>query len=359
GRAVTEPAPGAELQAPAHFYLDKALNPRGTGDGEFSVNVVNQGNITVADLPHKGVVVWTEPSPPDKRRFGLVKRFLQRGGAMMVWLRPDRKGAWRDEAFAAYLGIQRGVVKEKAEGERMGSFAKGHPVFSIFNEEELELLSRSRVNRYVAVTGVSPDSVLAYFDSGAPAVWECTRGQGRLLVVSAAADLSSGNLPLSPMFLPFVHTAVSYLASSEQLTTKQENIVGEDLYFDLPAKWTAQTGDLRILTNSGGETRPALYEAGRGEIKALLTAPRAVGFYTLLADTTRIGEACVNVDTRESNLNARDLESADLDGARVVETSGDVAENLRRETQGREVYAVFLLLALSALVAEALLGRKA
>ncbi len=359
GGSAAAPSPAAEPSVPAYFYLDKALNPRGTGEGEFSINVIEQDNITVADLPNKGVVIWTDPAPLDQRRFDLMKRFIQRGGAMMVWLGADRRGFWRDQAFAAYLGFQRGVLKENTEGEHLSSFAKSHPVFSIFSEEELELFSRSRVNRYLSVTGVRPDSVLAYFVSGAPAVWESARGAGRLLVVSSTPDLSSGNLPLSPMFLPVVHTAVSYLASSEQTASTQENLVGRDLYFDLPAKWTAQTGDLRVLTSTGGETKPLLYEAGQGEVKALLTAPQAVGFYTLLADTTRIAETCVNVDTRESNLNARDLESADLPGAHVVETSGDVAQNLRRETQGREIYAVFLLLALCALVAEALLGRKA
>ena len=91
----------------------------------------------------------------------------------------------------------------------------------------------------------------------------------------------------------------------------------------------------------------------------MLPRPQSVGFYALLADTTRIVETCVNVDARESNLNAHDLDGEELERARVVETTGDFAQNLRRETQGREIYAVFLLLALAALVAESILGRKA
>jgi hypothetical protein len=359
-RASTRETPGPSAPtALGHFYLEKALNPRGTAEGEFSVDGIDQSDVTVADLPNKGVVVWTEPRPLDDRRFDLLQRYIQRGGAMLVWLGGDRGGFWRDEKFASYLGIQRGIPTTKAEGDALGSFAKGHPVFGIFNEEELELLSRPRVTRYLTATGVAPDSVLAYFGSGAPAIWECVRGDGRILVVATPPDLESGNLPLSPMFLPLVHTAVSYLATSNQTGATRENLIGDDLVFDLPAKWSAQTGELRVLTSAGGETRPILFEAGAGDLRAMLTQPQAVGFYALLADTTRIVETCVNVDARESNLNARDLDGEGLERARVVETTGDFAQNLRRETQGREIYAVFLLLALSALVAEAILGRKA
>ncbi|UCG52617.1 MAG: BatA domain-containing protein [Candidatus Latescibacterota bacterium] len=348
-----------ERTTAAYFFVDKALNPRSTSEGEFSVDVIDQKDITVASLPNKGVVVWTEPQTLDRRRLDLLKRYVHRGGAVLIFLGGDRRGFWRDVEFARYLGIQRAAPKEKPEGERLTSFSQGHPVFNLFNEEELELLSRSRVTKYLSVTGVAPDSTLAYLQNGDPAIWECARGAGRIIVVAAAPDLVSGNVPLSPMFLPLIHTAVSYLAASNRTGSRQENTVGTDLFFDLPPKWNAQTGELRVLTEAGGEAKPILYESKQGETKALLPRPQAIGFYTLLADTSRIAEACVNVDTRESNLNPRPLEETDLGQARVVETSGDFAQNLRRETQGREIYAVFLLLALSALVVEALLGRKA
>jgi hypothetical protein len=107
------------------------------------------------------------------------------------------------------------------------------------------------------------------------------------------------------------------------------------------------------------ETTPTFFDPGQGELKAMVTSPQRVGFYTLLADTTRIAQTAVNVDTGESNLNARRLDDGGAGTARVVDVTGDLAEDIRRERQGREVFAAFLLLALSALVAEALLGRKA
>ena len=346
-------------QAAAYFYVDKALNPRGSGEGEFSVTVIDERELTAASLPNRGVVVWTEPQEMDQKRFELLKRYIQGGGSVMVFLGADRKGLWRNESFARYFGIQKATPKDAGGAEHFSAFQNNHPVFSIFNEEELELLSRSRVRRHLSVSGIAPDSTLAYLGSGDPGIWECRRGKGRAIVVAAAPDMPSGDLPLSPMFLPFIHTAVSYLASGEGSELYRETYTGTDLFFDLPAAWSGQSAALRVVGEGGEQLNPALYNSPEGETKAMISRSQQPGFYRLLADTTVISEAVVNVDTRESNLNPQRLDERYLNAARLVDTSGNLAANLQREKQGREVYAVFLLLAVSALVLESLLGRKA
>lgn len=358
GRKWAQREDEAETQA-AYFYLDKALNPRGVSEGEMRVDIVDQNALAVTDLPDKGVLVWTDPDDVDKRRLGLVERYVEGGGAVLVFLGTDPRGAWRGDAFLRFLGVDRAAAKEKTDGAVFTSFATGHPIFGLFDEEELELLSRARVTRFVAASGIPADSVLAYFEGDGPAVWECRRGRGRVVVVAATPDLTAGNLPLSPMFLPFVHACVSYLASAGRNDPRHENLIGADLVFDLPPRWSVQTGALRVRTEKGGEAKPIFTEQREGEAKALVPGPREVGFYTLVADTTRVMEACVNIDTRESNLKARPLDKKTIGEAGLVEPSGDLASALRRERQGREIYALFLLLAATALAAEALLGRKA
>lgn len=359
-------APGSDSDpAAAYFYIEKALNPRGAQGGEFSVSVIDQNALTAANLPGNGVVVWTDPREMDSRRLDLLTRHVYGGGALMVFVGGDRNSLWEDAGFRRLLGVERLNARDKNDGVRLGSFTGSHPIFEIFNEEELELLSQSRVTRFAAGSGVSPDSILAYFDGGAPAVWETRHGRGRTLVVAASPDLAAGNLPLSPMFLPFVHTSVSYLASAGQTDPRRENLVGDDLYFDLAPRWAALSTQLRVRTETRDasgpqpDTAPVLFESGQGEVKAMVARPRHVGFYTLMVDTTRIAQSCVNVDTRESNLNIREFDGGAIGRARVIEVTGNLSEDLRRERQGREVFAVFLLLALCALVAEAILGRKA
>ena len=53
-----------------------------------------------------------------------------------------------------------------------------------------------------------PDAqVLARFDAGAPALVERQVGSGRVLLWASTLDLSWSDLPLKPVFLPFVHRA--------------------------------------------------------------------------------------------------------------------------------------------------------
>ena len=139
----------------------------------------------------------------------------------------------------------------------------------------------------------------------------------------------------------------------------RENVAGSDLFFDLPARWNRQGAALRVVGDSGFEKTPAFYDTPDGETKAMISRPRRVGFYQLLSDTTLISQAVVNVDTRESNLNPQTLDDQFLGDARIVNASTNLAENLREQKQGREIYAFFLLLAVSALVLESVLGRKA
>jgi hypothetical protein len=149
------------------------------------------------------------------------------------------------------------------------------------------------------------------------------------------------------------------MASAGRNDPRHENLVGSDLVFDLAPRWSLETGALRVRTESGGEAAPVIVEPREGEAKALVTDPGEVGFYTLVADTTRVMETCVNLDTGESNLNARELDKRTLGGAGLVDPARDLASEIRRARQGREIYAFFLLLAAAALAAEAILGRKA
>ena len=347
-----------DQQVGSYFYVDKALNPRGSGEGEFSVTTIDEKDVTIAALKNRGVVVWTDPFAMDSRRLDILQRYVTDGGTMMVFLGADRRGLWRDEEFAQYVGMVRGTVKERGEGERFVSYQQDHPALALFNEEELELLSRATVRNFVSAGGVAPDSVLAYFGGGDPAMWECRRGQGRILVMASSPDMLSGDLPLSPMFLPLIHTTVSYLASTEVSGVHRENYVGSDLFFDLPTPF-AHGGSLHT-TSTGGERRKAVvYDSPQGETKAMVARPSAIGIYTLASDSLVVARAAVNMDTRESNLNPIVLDEQDIGTASVVSTEGDVAGNLERDRQGREVYAFFLLLAVGALVLESFLGRKA
>jgi len=158
---------------------------------------------------------------------------------------------------------------------------------------------------------------------------------------------------------PAIFTAVTYLASTDTGEMNRENMAGVDLFFELPSDWRTRDARFTAVDQKGDVIVPVLFESSHGEPQVMVSRPRDVGYYTLLADSTVITEAAVNIDPFESNLNPQTLDQRYLGAANVIETSEGFVANLKEDKQGREIYVLFLLLAVSALVAEAMLGRRA
>jgi hypothetical protein len=347
-----------EAQTPSAFYVEKALNPRGTPESEFSVRVIDEGNVTASAVPAGGVVVWVDPQRLEPKRMVLLERHVRRGGGLVVFLGNADPAALNDAALRALVGIRSGAVKSTEPRAAFTSFEKAHPMFSLFTKDELELLSRARVRAYTSARGVAPDSVLAYIGGGDPAVWGCARGRGRVLVFASAPDLATGDVPLSPMFLPLVHTSVSYVASSGDAPGASEHLVGAPISFTLSQTGLDETR-LEIRDPSGESLKLSIGERSSGDVQVGFDRPARPGFYRLYRDTTHVAETAVNVDTRESDLATSGLKKTRPKAVSVVRVSESFRTDLREAKEGREVFAAFVLIAMAALVAESALGRKA
>ena len=351
-------AAGGQSALPASFYVEKALNPRGVADGEFNITSVEERDVTASSLPGNGVVVWVSPQTMEPRRMSLIERHVRRGGGLLVFLGGANRSVVDDPAFRALLGMRGAADKAVTSQAAFTSFEKQHPVFNIFTKDELELLSRTHVTSYVAARGVAADSIIAYVGGGDPAAWECVRGRGRVLVFAAAPDLETGDIPLSPMFLPLMHTSVTYLASYGEAPGAAEHLVGTPIEFNLSQKILDES-QLTVHDPAGGTQKPATTESASGDPLISVQDPGAVGFYRLYRDTTRVAEDAVNVDARESDLSASSLPKKHPKAVTVVEAGQSFRTDLREAKEGREVFAVFLMIATAALVAESVLGRKA
>jgi hypothetical protein len=347
-----------DTQVPPVFYVEKALNPRGTLEGEFAVRVIEERDLTATGLATGGTVVWVGPQHLEPKRMALLERHVRRGGGLLVFLGGADPGLWNDPTFRALVGIRGATEKTSESRSAFTSFEKAHPVFNLFNKEELELLSRAKVRAYTAARGVAPDSVIAYLGGGDPAMWECVRGRGRVLVFAASPDLLTGDIPLSPMFLPLVHTSVSYLASSGEAPGADERLVGSPIAFTVSQAGLDES-QLAIRDPSGESLQPSIGNRNAGEVEVGFDRPALPGFYRLYRDTTRVAETAVNVDARESNLSTSSLEAKRPKTVSVVRAGESFRTDLREAKEGREVFAAFLMIAIAALVAESVLGRKA
>jgi hypothetical protein len=155
-----------------------------------------------------------------------------------------------------------------------------------------------------------------------------------------------------------VHTSVTYLASSGGAPGATEHLVGNPIDFNVGQK-ILDASQLVVREPGGGQLKPLVANQAFGDPQVSVQDPTRVGFYRLYRDTTRVAEDAVNIDARESNLSVSSLPKRRPSSVTVVQAGQTFRTDLRQAKEGREVFAFFLLIAIAALVAESVLGRKA
>jgi hypothetical protein len=198
---------GAEREA---LFLTRALaiseSPR--------VELVTRTPTTVsdADLRQAAVVLVNDVQMPDELADRLT-RFVTSGGGLFIAAGPH--ATWPAHAADTVPGLPGDAVdRTMTAPSRLGGLEYSHPVFELFRAPRTGDFSAARFYGYRGVQKPT-GQVLARFDDGTPALMESkerTAGAGRVLQWSSTLDLEWNDLPVKPVFLPFVHTVTKYLA---------------------------------------------------------------------------------------------------------------------------------------------------
>jgi Mg-chelatase subunit ChlD len=162
-----------------------------------------------ADARSAAVVILDDVQVSDDLAARL-SRFATEGGGLFIALGPH--ATWPARAASAAPAIP-GDTVDRTTGTplRLGGLEYSHPVFELFRAPRSGDFSAARFYEYRAVTQPA-GQVLARFDDGAPALLERKTGAGRVLLWTSSLDMDWGDLPVKPVFLPFVHTVTKYLA---------------------------------------------------------------------------------------------------------------------------------------------------
>jgi hypothetical protein len=200
-------APATDL-----LYLRQAL-ALGT-DPAFEARVRSATQLVATDLEDIGMVVLLDAPYPRGAVGRALDRFLQQGGGLLAILGP-RTGTdiWTGET-AALLGTVSQQVTDRfgGRGGTVSVLDYRHPVFEPFGAPRSGDFSAARFFRYRPYDTPANATILARFDDGAPALVEIPVGNGRVVVWTSDVTNRWNDLPLQPIFLPFIHQAVQYLA---------------------------------------------------------------------------------------------------------------------------------------------------
>src|SRR5215470_1434240 len=281
--------------------------------------VVDNGNRPAAvsdeDLRRASVVLLNDVDV--NAAFGRrLARFVQDGGGLFVAAGP--RATWPQEADILPASLSQPIDKSRGESARVGALEYGHPVFEVFRAPRSGDFSTARFYAYRSVAAAPNTQVLARFDAGTPALVERKVGSGHVMLWASTLDLSWSDLPLKPVFLPFIHRAMVHLANYTEpapwLTIGQ--------VFDPDASSAKAQATGRLALTPSGKRLPLEDEGSSAQVLELTEQ----GFYEIRGQKANSDVTVVasNIDPAESDLTP--VEPADI----VTAATGGGGQNAQQ-----------------------------
>jgi aerotolerance regulator-like protein/VWA domain-containing protein len=301
---VVEPPSPRQNQG---LFLSRAL---AIGDRPaFRVDQKSTSELTPRDFDGRAVVVLDEADAPGGETGARLRAAVKAGVGLVVVPGGTHPETWSAEWRAMLpAAIGQTIDRTGDAGGTLSSLDYAHPIFELFNAPRSGDFSTAHFLRYRSLAPAPGATVSARFDDGSPALVERAAGSGKVLVWASSMDPNWTNLPLQPVFLPFVHQLGKH--AGRYADPRPWYVAGEvvDLsrHGELTAPFTqSRTGgadsasELRLQAPSGARER--VTASGPNHLVTL----REQGFYELGGRDTPAGSGrpiAVNVDPAESDL---------------------------------------------------------
>ncbi len=303
------------------------------------------------DLRRSAVVVLNDV-PVSAALARRLARYVEGGGGLLV--AAGQRASWPSDVEALPASIGAPVDRTRGPAARVTGLELGHAVFEAFRAPRSGDFSSTRIYGYRQLAAVAEAQVLARFDGGAPAVLEKRHGAGRVLLWASTLDQTWTDLPMKPVFLPFVHRAATYLAA--YVPPQPSLTVGQVLDPTTAGARKGQAPPRVLLTPSG--RRVDLTDEG-AEVLELTEQ----GFYELRGEGNEAAVVAANVDPAEADptpIDPAEIVSAAGGGAATATTAANatpLTPEAREKSQRIWWYLLFagvLLLGLDTLVSNRL-----
>jgi len=345
---VREKTPVLLISGEGAFFLEQALVPDGA-DGDIDLTGKDWNGYTTADLAGADVVIAGPGGRVRTEDTELLKRFAGEGGRVVIFISPGM------ERLAEGLSSHDITVNSHVRGSGFAELERPgneNPLLSIFSATDLDGIAGLRFARSAGVTGLPPGTAALSFSDGAPFVWAERSGEGEIVFAAADPLPESGDLVLSPFFLPLVQQMA--LAPLSVSPGREGALVGSSVEVELTG-----SGVCSIVLPGGMEyvdpvrTGPGKLTVPTGERQGYLEASCEGGDW----------QTAVNPDCRlESSLDYMEAdEAADslgLESWASARADAGISEAVREAREGREIADVLIIAAALLLVAELAVAQR-
>ena len=354
-------------------YVDLALSSEMIADRiAFRTSSIEETALASTELGGYDAVILVGPRSLSSGEVDALTRYVERGGGVLFFPSDQAQAVTYNPLLGAMdAGTIQGFSGSPDGTQAVASFGRvdlEHPLFEgVFNQERRRDAEVEQPEIYYTMN-LRPSGragqTLIELSNGVPFLHEVRHGGGVVLVTAVAPTPRWSDLPVRGLFIPLLYRSVYYLSAGASVSGEQL-VAGEP--GELRITGLAPGTSLRLVGPEGAEVAPdqrSLFGATLLRVGRTLDVP---GVYDVQADDRLVRRVAVNVDPAESDLRTAMPDSAaatlqSVLGAPVQSLSEagdeDIAETIRTQRAGTEIWNLFLLLALLFLVAEMLVASQ-
>ena len=329
------------------LHLQSALTTN--DDLPFSFTLKTSGAVDPTSIAEYSLVILNDAGMISPGLADSLAKFVTNGGQLIISTGPRTEVNSFPPALQQVMPatLTESVQTKAGETVAISDVKFDHPIFEVFQESGR--LAAAHVIGYFRSQPAANASVLARFEDGSPALLESRTGKGRVLLFTSSLGPSWNDLPLMPLYLPFVHQMVRYAGSREESSWYE---LGET--FRVAKEQSAVPA---VDTPTGTRlTENRLTPDGD-----VLVTGREPGFYRLRY-SARPDFAAVDVDGSEGDFTKLDFGqfvAGVTGGAGNAESSEANRKLSNEEVEGRQkVWWSLLFIALLLLLTESVLARR-
>ncbi|MFQ5676578.1 MAG: VWA domain-containing protein, partial [bacterium] len=188
------------------FYLDRAINLPSIA--RYSLVKTTPNKAKRFDFNDYGVIILANLKNLDRATIQRLIYYVRAGGGLVIGLGENVKPAVFNRLFRDLTpaSIENLAFKSlnRDNGVILAEIDYQHSIFRLFADPGQSDPSAAQFYQYFEVDPANPESVLAYFDDGSPAILEKKVGGGKVILFTSTLDADWNNLPIKAMFLPLL-----------------------------------------------------------------------------------------------------------------------------------------------------------
>ncbi len=301
------------------------------------------------------LIVLNDPPQLSDRLTARLRSFLDSGKNLFIIagerLTPNDFNRRFKDIFA------RNVIKELKQAAQNGFYTLHkntgkQPLFSTIFRTEKGELALPHFTRYYKIT--RPDQKLLSFENNDPflAVYKTKNISGRIFLAAASFDPTWSDFPLYGFFVPMLHRILLTAGHREQQAL--QTVVGRALAVTFT---NIQANKEYNLKDPDGEIFPLMPETRAGNLRFFIKNPTKPGHYKIMNKGVTVGAFSVNLASGELNRPYVDWSKL-WPHSSELKSDENLSNQINKARKGKELWPLFIILALSMLIGEMVLIRR-